>query len=55
MSILPKLYHPEHPNNDHPDPAKRKTLTPSNLDEMQRLLGIGWKIAPDDFLKEKKD
>jgi hypothetical protein len=50
----PKLYHPDHPQNGHPDPRARKTLTPSNQQEYEGLLRIGWKVAPDDFLKEVK-
>jgi hypothetical protein len=48
MADFPKLYHPDHPRNGHPDPAMRKTLTPCNL------LRIGWKVAPEEFLKAAK-
>lgn len=50
---FPKLYHPDHPRNEQADPALRKTLTPSTQAELEALLRIGWKIAPDEFLKGK--
>lgn len=52
--MFPKLFHPDHPHNEHPEPKMRKTLTPCHEEEMRRLLQMGWQIAPDDFLKAKE-
>lgn len=54
MAVFPKLYHPDHPDNSNPDPKVRKTLTPTSNDEMGRLLGMGWVIMPEEFLKAAK-
>ena len=43
MTLPVKLYHPDHPRNEEPDPAKRKTLTARTQAELEGLTRLGWK------------
>jgi len=46
MKFPVKLIHPDHPQNDNPDPTRVKVLTAKNQAELDGLLRIGWKVRP---------